>query len=280
MFLGLLLAQLDSIMSEFAAARAAGPAEATSSIDQAASPATASATSTSALVMSHTDRATTAAPPTIAEEVHDTTTASDPNPAIGTNNTTANLRTNGVEIQEENQVVATATQAVNITIGGKFTTPAPPLVASSPEVSTKLAVLPSFFSSTIKVQEILEITHHASLDCIATTPVTCSTVCLNQVTVTLSLASLVMTAPLLPATTPVLVTNLMHTASNGDSNLWALLAMEDELLTTPSPLIFSAVDSKQPFLNHDLDGSPHTRHQGAAAAAHAVAIILESSYFR
>lgn len=101
-FLAHLLAQLDSIRSEFAAARAGDPAGATSRIDPAASPATATATSTAALGMSHTDRATTAAPPTIAEEVHDTTTAFDPNPAIGTNNTTTTLRTNGVEIQEEN----------------------------------------------------------------------------------------------------------------------------------------------------------------------------------
>ena len=40
-----------------------------------------------------------------------------------------------------------------------------------------------------------------------------------------------------------------------------IVAMEDELLTTLS-LIFSAVDSKQPFLSHDLDVSPRTRHQG------------------
>lgn len=45
-------------------------------------------------------------------------------------------------------MVATAAQAVNITIGVKFTTPAPPLVSSSPEVSTELVVLPDVSSST------------------------------------------------------------------------------------------------------------------------------------
>uniref|UniRef100_A0A453BLD8 Uncharacterized protein n=1 Tax=Aegilops tauschii subsp. strangulata TaxID=200361 RepID=A0A453BLD8_AEGTS len=62
--------------------------------------------------------------------------------------------------------------------------------------------------------------------------------------------------------TVVLVTNLSHPASNGDSNLWAPLAMEDKLLTPPSSPMFSAIYSMQPFLNHDLDVSLPTRHLG------------------
>ncbi|XBI49668.1 hypothetical protein VPH35_113207 [Triticum aestivum] len=87
---------------------------------------------------------------------------------------------------------------------------------------------------------------------------TCLTECPNQVTVTSSLASPVMTAPLLPATTPVLAIDLIHSATNGDSNLWAPLAMEDELLTMPSPRIFSAINSLQLLMDSGMDVSKPT----------------------
>lgn len=100
-----------------------------------------------------------------------------------------------------------------------------------------------------------------SSDYISTTPVTCSTECSNQVSA-MSFLSPVTTASLLSADTPALVADLVHPATNDDSNRRVPLAMEDELLTSPSPLMFSVVDSVQPFLNRDMDVSLPTRHQG------------------
>ncbi|KAF6983421.1 hypothetical protein CFC21_001610 [Triticum aestivum] len=65
-FLAQLSAQMDSIKSEFAAARAGDPVGATSQVDLPASPPPATATS------SHIDLASTTTSPTIDEEVHDT----------------------------------------------------------------------------------------------------------------------------------------------------------------------------------------------------------------
>lgn len=124
----------------------------------------------------------TLAPPIVTEEVRHTTTAIGPEPSVDLNNTVPILPTDEGETRKENQVVAAATQVVNITMGDKF------VGAIYTSASAGISMSPLVHASSAKVQKALDALHGASPDRIAMTHVTYSTDCVNQVRATSSLA--------------------------------------------------------------------------------------------